>query len=241
MIGRALKAECMKQRRSPVWLAFLLIPVIPAAMGTANYLGNLSILQHAWYSLWTQHSLFTCNFFLPPLIGVYCAYLCRLEHQENNWNAVLSSPVAFAAIYTAKLLMSAAMVILTQVWIGILFTISGKMAGLGGLPPAELYSWIFCGAAGGIVICAVQLFLSLVIRSFAVPVGIALLGGIGGMLALTQNLGTFFPYALTSIGMRANNPGGEMVVGLLPFFASCIVFLIIFVALSIVSGKRRDY
>lgn len=240
VLGRALSAERQKLRRSPVWLAFLIIPAIPAVMGTANYLGNVEILRSAWYSLWTQHSLFTCYFFLPSLIAVYCAYLCRLEHQCGNWNTVLSAPVPFAAVYSAKLILAGAMVALTQLWTGVLFTLCGKLAGLGGMPPAELVSWLICGLAGGIVICSVQLFLSLVIPSFAVPVGVALLGGIGGMLALTKGFGLFFPYALISIGMRANNPGGAMAAGAAPFAASCVLFVAIFAALSLMYVQRRD-
>lgn len=49
-------------RHSPVWLAFLLIPIIPAFMGTFNYLNNFRVLENAWYSLWTQHTIFTCYF-----------------------------------------------------------------------------------------------------------------------------------------------------------------------------------
>ena len=40
MLLRCLKAEVQKCRRSPVWLAFLVLPVFPAILGTGNYLGN---------------------------------------------------------------------------------------------------------------------------------------------------------------------------------------------------------
>ena len=76
MIFKMLKAERMKLKRSPVWIAFIIMPIIPALLGTINYLGNIEILQSEWYSLWTQHTLFTCYFFLPIRIGVYCCYKC---------------------------------------------------------------------------------------------------------------------------------------------------------------------
>lgn len=240
MLIRAIRAEIYKQRRSPVWLAFLLVPVIPAVMGTFNYLGNIELLQNGWYSLWTQHSLFTCYFFLPLLIGIYCSWLCRLEHLNGNWNKILTSPIPFSALYGAKLAFSAAMILLTQCWIGILFLLSGKAAGIGEAVPLALIAWLACGTMGGIVICAVQLFFSLLIRSFAVPVGIALIGGIGGIAALTQNAGIFFPYALTSIGMRASGPQENIVYPFRVFLVSCLVFIILFAAASIVYINRRD-
>ena len=44
MLLKLLKAERMKLKRSPVWLAFLLMTVIPAALGTANYLYQKEVL-----------------------------------------------------------------------------------------------------------------------------------------------------------------------------------------------------
>lgn len=44
MVLRCLRAELMKCRRAPVWLAFLVLPLFPAVLGTFNYLGNLEVL-----------------------------------------------------------------------------------------------------------------------------------------------------------------------------------------------------
>lgn len=95
MLLRCLKAELVKFRRSPVWLAFVLLPVFPAILGTGNYLGNLQVLDDAWYSLWSPHTLFSSMFFLPALLGVFCAWQWRLEHTDHSWNSFLTPPVAF--------------------------------------------------------------------------------------------------------------------------------------------------
>lgn len=211
MLFKIIRAEQMKLKRSPVWLAFFLLPILPAFMGTFNYVQNVGILNDYWYSLWTQHTLFTCYFFLPATIGVYCSYLCRLEHTNHNWNSVMTLPVPIPYIYLSKLFTASVMVLATQVWVGILFIISGKLSHLPGPVPPELFEWLAYGAIGGIVICGVQLCLSLIIRSFAVPVGIAMIGGIGGVAALSKGAGAFYPYSLMSIGMRANSPGGPMI------------------------------
>ena len=82
MFGRCLRAEVRKLHGSMIWLAVAVLPLVSAVLGTFNYLGNLTILQDQWYSLWTQHALFYCFLFAPALTGVYCAYLCRLEHRD---------------------------------------------------------------------------------------------------------------------------------------------------------------
>lgn len=240
MLIRVLKAEMIKMRHSPVWLAFLLIPIIPAFMGTFNYLNNLGVLENAWYSLWTQHTIFACYFFLPVLIGIYASYLFRLEHANHNWNAVMTAPVPITPIFMAKLMMGGLRVVLTQLWIGLLFIISGFLAGLAGPIPPELPVWLLFGALGGMVVCALQLCLSLVIRSFAVPVGIALMGGIAGLALLSQGYGLYFPYALITLGMRANDPAAPMAVSEISFLIACAAFMAGFCLFAITWLKWRD-
>lgn len=240
MFLRTLRAEKIKLRHSPVWLAFLLLPVLPAIMGTFNYLQNIGILQNEWYSLWTQHTLFTCYFFLPALIGVYCAYLCRLEHLNHNWNAVLTAPVPVSCIYLAKLVSVSVMVVLTEAWIGVLFLVSGKLCGLNAAIPPEFPEWLLFGAAGGVVIGALQLCLSLVIRSFAIPVGIALIGGVAGLAALAKGYGVWFPYSLLSLGMRANQPGGPMLCSTEQFALNSLFYLAGCSLFAVVRLKKPD-
>ena len=241
MLFRTFRAEALKLRRNPVWLAFLLLPLVSVFMGTFNYLNNLEILKQAWYDLWTQQTLFLCSFFLPALIGIYCSVLCRLENFGHNWNAVLSAPVRVSSVFFAKLLEAAEMVILTQAWVGVLFFLSGRLAGLNDpLPVGGLLLCLLYGAMGGIVICALQLFLSLLIRSFAVPVGIALIGGIAGLLANAKGLGLYIPYALISVGMNANGSDAFTTYGAGKFSASCILFFLIFSAAGVLWLKKRD-
>lgn len=240
MFLRVLKAEMMKMRHSPVWLAFLLIPIIPAFMGTFNYLNNLGILENEWYSLWTQHTIFSCYFFLPVLIGIYCSYLFRLEHTNHNWNAIMTAPIPINSLFLAKLMMGWLMVALTQIWMGLLFIISGLLVGISAPIPPELPVWLFFGALGGMVVCALQLCLSLVIRSFAVPVGIALMGGIAGLALLSQGYGLYFPYSLITLGMRANDPASPMSVTGIQFLFASVVFTAGFCLFAIIWLKRRD-
>lgn len=240
MFLKVLRAEGLKLKHSPVWIAFFVLPILPAIMGTFNYLQNVSILQDQWYSLWTQHTLFTCYFFLPAIIGVYCSYLSRLEHAHHNWNMVMTAPVPVGQIYFAKLAAAGIMVLLTEVWTGILFLISGKLCGFTASIPGALGEWLFCGFLGGMVICAIQLLLSLMLRSFAVPVGIALIGGIFGLAAFAKGLGLWFPYTLLALGMRANAPGGPIQGGMTQFLLHSAVFFLLFVIASMVLLKKRD-
>ena len=234
-------AEHLKLRHSPMWIAFFLLPLIPAFFGTVNYLGNVTILKDRWYSLWTQHTLFSCYFFLPLVIGVYCAYLWRLEHSGYNWNLMLTAPVHRSMLVLAKLANAAVLTALVIVWTSVLYIAAGLLCGFGAdtIPWKEIVEWIGGGIAGGITICAVQMFLALVIRSLAVSVGMALLGGISGLAMLSKGYPLLNPYALLCLGMEANNSTAQN-TNPLGFGISCLCFFVLFTGLSVGYLRHRD-
>ena len=234
------RAERLKLRHSPMWLAFFFLPLIPAFFGTVNYLGNLELLDDLWYSLWTQHTLFSCYFFLPLVIGIYCAYLWRLEHTGHNWNAMLTAPISRTVFVLVKLLQAIVLTILAIIWTVLLYCLAGCLCGFSitTLPVQEILEWMAGGIAGGMVICAIQMFFSLIIRSFAVTVGIALLGGLSGLAMMAKGYGLLNPYALMCLGMKANNP--NQIVNYPKFSMVCILFFLIFTLLSVLYLTHRD-
>jgi len=80
----------------------------------------------------------------------------------------------------------------------------------------------------------------LLVRSFAVPVGIALLGGVAGLVATAKGWGVYFPYALLSVGMRANTASSELSCGTAPFVFFCLSYSILFVLLSLLYLYQVD-
>lgn len=235
---KTIKAEQLKLKHSPVWLAFFVLPVISAFFGTGNYLMNQKILKSQWYSLWSQHSLFLCFLFMPALIGTFCSYLWRLEHLRTNWNGFLTAPVPLVCLYLGKLFQAVKVVLLGNVWIFFLYFLCGRICGLTAAFPSKAPEWFLCGVLGGTVICCVQLALSMVIRSFAVPIGIGLAGGIGGLLAAARGFGLWYPYSLYSLGMRANNP--QLEIDTETFMISCILYIILFCGLSVAGLRHHE-
>ena len=139
MLFKLIKAERLKLKRLPLWLAFLFMPVIPALLGTLNYMANIEILQSEWFSLWTQHTLFTCYFFLPIMIGIYSSYMIRQEENNRNWNKVLSMPVSRNLVFIAKLVQVFFMILFSEIsgYVWPSFTIRQLMNGM-----AELLRYI---------------------------------------------------------------------------------------------------
>lgn len=239
MLTACVRMEQKKLRHANLWLAFLVIPIIPSVMGAGNYLNNLELLKSEWFSLWTQCSLFYSNFFYAPLIALYCAYIWRVEHLNHNWNQLMTMPVPVRDVFLAKLSLAMGCTVLLQLWVWVLFVVVGKVVGLPGMPPVEILIWLLRGSIGGMGIAALQLLLSMVIRSFAVPIALALLGSIMGMLVSNGGFGLLWPYSLMLMGMNANKEE-NMVDNLAGFLVSAAVFLALFTVISIRYLKKKD-
>lgn len=243
MLWQLYKAERRKLKRSPVWLIFIVVPMVPALLGTMNYLMNIEILQSEWYSLWTQHTLFTSYFFLPILLGFYCSYLMRIEKNNHNLTKLLTLPISRKQLFLAKLLSAGKIILFSQLWIGVLFIISGELVGMSTKPPlGELAVWCLFGTLGALVIEALQLIISLFCSSFALPVGISFAGGLSGLLAMAKGgYGHIYPYSLMAYGMAANNSKQQLTVeGYPQFILVCIFYLIVFTAAGEMIMERKE-
>lgn len=68
----------------------------------------------------------------------------------------------------------------------------------------ELILFGLRGTVGALAVIAAQLLLAMVLRSFAVPIFLAIVGGIVGMLLGSKGYSLFWPYCLMQAGMNAN-------------------------------------
>ncbi|WP_424991776.1 ABC transporter permease [Paenibacillus turpanensis] len=209
MLGACLSAEWMKLRHSYLWLVLLTLPLVSVLIGCANFYMNQAALQKEWYSLWSQVSLFYAQFFLPMLIAICCAYLCRLEHVNQNWNMLMSAPVPVAGLFFAKLIVAGVLLGLVQFIFAILYVIGGLGVGFTVSElPEELPGWLLHGWMASVTLSSLQLALSLRIRSFAAPVGIGLCAAFVGLGFYVAKAGLLYPHSLLTVGMGALSQEG---------------------------------
>ena len=240
MLLRCIKAENLKLKHSIIWSACIFIPIIPAVMRTFNYLNNVGLLTEGWYSLWTQFTLFYSWLFYAPLIALYCSYLWRLEHLNSNWNVLMTAPVPVRDVFLGKLAVIFRVTLFTQVWVFILYVICGKLCGLPGAAPLDTVLWMLRGTLAAAAIGTMQLLLSMVIRSFAVPIGIALAGSILGFLFMNKGWELYWPYSLMMAGMNSNKSEDALGGNLIPFLVSVVLFFAVFAGAAVLWLKKRD-
>lgn len=201
MLRRCISAEWMKLHHSHIWIILMILPIISVLIGCANFYMNQGVLTKEWYSLWSQVGLFYGEFFFPILIAICCAYMWRLEHHNKNWNMIMTAPVSTTSIFLAKLIVVGVLMIFVQLFFFILYFLGGKLAGITSELPGELFGWLLRGCISALTISALQLALSMGIRSFAAPIGIGLCAVFIGLGMYVMHLGLFFPHSLLTTGM----------------------------------------
>lgn len=197
----AIRAELLKLRRSAVWIIVVVLPLFAVVTGTVNYVLNVGELSATWSSYWSQVTLFYGLLYLSIGVAVLASTLWRMEHR-GNWPRLLAAPVSPGSILTAKLAALALLVVVMQA----VLIATGWIAGIvaAGLPPAlpaNVLLVLALSALPAIAVAALQSLLSMLIRSFAAPVMLAVLGcvlGLGLMLAGHDSLALAVPYALVT-------------------------------------------
>ena len=84
------------------------------------------------------------------------------------------------------------------------------------------------------------LLLSMLIRSFAVPVFIGLAGGVVGMLAASKGIGLAFPYALMQVGMNSNKSEDMLAGSYGGFLLASALWLLLFLVIADLLLRKRD-
>ena len=165
----------------------------------------------------------------------------RLEKNNRNLTKLLTLPISRKELFVAKLLSAGKIILFTEVWIGVLFLISGKIAGLTAKPPVgSLVIWCLFGTLGGIAMAALQLIVSLLCDSFALPVGISFAGGISGLMVMSKG-GWMYPYSLMAYGMVSNNNKQQLTAeGYPQFVLICLFYLAVFTAAGAMIMDRRE-
>jgi hypothetical protein len=237
---RSISAEWLKLRHSRIGLVLLVLPIISLLIGCANFYFNQSVLQNGWYSLWTQASLFYGEFFLPILIAICCSYVCRLEHLNRNWNLVLTSPISIASVFYAKLIVVSLLILFAQALFMGLYWLAGTLFSIPEPFPVETIGWVMRGWYASISICALQLGLSLRIRSFATPIGMSLCAVFVGLGMYIAKMGLLFPFSLLTIGMSVLNQDKLSGIQNILFWLLNLVFIIVFASMSIHRLKNKD-
>ncbi|WP_101773964.1 ABC transporter permease [Peptostreptococcus faecalis] len=172
---KQVKIEFIKLKNSKILIPAFLLPFISVIFGSFSYYGNIQLLKNEWISLWSQVYLFYGFFFFPCLSAIYSAYVYNIEHRHNNLKLLLSSPISYNTIILSKTTVVFLLNILTQLYLISLFVLFGMLFNFKMAFPYEILYLILLSTIFSIANISVQNYLSLKIKSFAIPVAIAMI------------------------------------------------------------------
>jgi hypothetical protein len=245
----AVHAEFLKLRRSLSWAVVLLLPAVLAVAGSVMTLIDGRPLDDGWHTLWLRSVVFYGLFPLAVGIAALASLVWRSEHRGGNWNALMGGPVSSLRIVLGKAAAVALPAAAMQLVMLAAVLALGKLAyGLPGMLPAQyfLVSVLIMLAAGPASV--LQSWLSMRIRSFAVPVGIAFMGaGLSAALLLAEvpGISIVSPYALlsrvTQLGTGEFADGGVLTPATaLSVVATSVLVTAVLTALSARALDRSD-
>lgn len=244
-----LAAEVLKLRRSQVWAVVVVLPLVMAAVGVVNTAASGNGLEDGWNTLWLRTAVFFGLFPLALGVAVLASLVWRPEHRGGNWNALMASSTPSVRIVTAKAgavsLLGIAMLAVQLVAVVIL----GKAVfGLPGILPARYVAVGFLTALAVIPLAALQSTLSMLMRSFAAPIAVALVGAGVAVVAMTAELHAAMfvvPYAVVTrasqLSSGAFGDTGSLTTGaVLGVLTASVLPAAIVMALSTRILDRRD-
>ncbi|ANS76281.1 hypothetical protein AWM70_18220 [Paenibacillus yonginensis] len=236
-----LAAERLKMSRSLLWLLVLASPVLAVLIGLLinEEFGN-------WPLLLGGMSMFHSMLFLPVLTGLFSSFICRYEHNQGGWKALLALPVTRNAVYWAKFLIVILLLALSQILLLAGILIVGRVRHLTGDIP---WNMLLQSMLGGWIACfplaALQMFFSLRWSSFAAPLVINVIFTVPNILIVNSaTYGPYYPWAQPFLAMIPKGMQGYTFGAFsLPFENLMITVLgsfVVFAACGLVYFNRKE-
>ncbi|MBE3001985.1 ABC transporter permease [Nocardiopsis sp. HNM0947] len=245
----AVRAEFCKLKRSLSWTVVAVLPLMAVLTGVVNTVVSGPALEQGWHTLWLRTVVFHGLFPLAAGVAVLASLLWRVEHQGGNWNALMGRSTSGFAVAAAKVVVLAVLAAAVQaVLVAGVLVVGKAVFGLPGvLPPRYLLvSAVIVVAC--LPVAALQSALSMLMRSFAAPVVVAVAGSTAGALVVLIGHGPLtaaLPYALltraTQLGTGVFGDDGTVTaagVAVLVAVASALTVVVIAGTASLL--ERRD-
>lgn len=236
------RAELVKLKRSPVWAIAPILPLMAVITGTLNTSANLETLDSGWLSLTSQITLFYGLLFYSIGVALLTATVWRAEHRGANWNLLLTTTRRPVSLVLAKVAVTLVPVALMQiVLVGGTLIAGVFVIGMDGRIP---WGFVVSGLLAvpiALPLIALQSLLSMLMRSFAAPVALCLLGSVFSIATVLSEvlrpLGYAIPQALNThaLNLGSNAIAGSSNLnfdGVLPLIAAMLILTSLFVWLS---------
>lgn len=192
-----MRAEWYKLRKSKILPIILTGPLIGIFIGLTSNLGGDEGNLNEWYMPLLSMNIAYGLLFLPLITGVLASTICRYEHQAGGWKQLLALPVTRGNVFISKYIILMVLVFLIQLfYLGSIYSV-GVIKGFTDPFPLEIvWKSILGGWVATLPLVALQLWLSILFKSFAAPFAVNVIFTLPSILAVnSERFGPFYPWA----------------------------------------------
>lgn len=191
-----LQSEWYKLWKSKTIPIILAGPLAGFLIGMTASKNPGGIEVNEWHITLLYMNLTYALLFLPLITGVLAGLVCRYEHQAGGWKQLLALPVTRGKVFIAKYLLIMLLVLVMQLlYLGAVFSI-GMLQDFSDPFPIEI---VWKSALGGWVatfpLVALQLWMSVMWKSFAAPFAVNVVFTLPAILAVnSKRFGPYYPW-----------------------------------------------
>jgi len=194
-----LSAEWFKLRKSKMVPIIFAGPIIGLFIGlTSNLESNTQDLDvNPWYISLFSMNLTYALLFLPLIAGVLASLICRYEHQSGGWKQLLALPVTRGKVFIAKyVLIMILMMAMQLLYLCSIFAVGMIKGYTDPLPMEIVWKSIIGGWVATLPLVALQLWMSIMFKSFAAPFAVNVIFTLPSILAInSKTIGPYYPWA----------------------------------------------
>ncbi|SER34119.1 hypothetical protein SAMN04487944_10393 [Gracilibacillus ureilyticus] len=192
-----MSSEWYKLSKSRILWILLVGPMVGLFIGlTANF-DNLGGGPNEWYVKLLSMNLTYALLFLPLITGVLASVVCRYEHQEGGWKQLLAMPLTRGKVFISKYILLIALVMVMQLlYLGSIYLV-GVIDGIPEPFPLNIvWKSIFGGWVATLPLVALQLWMSILFKSFAAPFAVNVIFTLPTILVVnSERFGPYYPWA----------------------------------------------
>lgn len=192
-----LQSEWYKLRKSKIIGILLAGPIVGLLIGLIQNVDMLPKELNQWHGTMMMINLTYALLFLPLITGVLAGTICRYEHQAGGWKQLLALPVTRGNVFLSKYLLLIFLVLVIQVlYLGAILGV-GFIKGFTDQFPTEIiWKSIIGGWVATFPLIALQLWVSMMFKSFAASFSVNVIFTLPTILAInSETFGPYYPWA----------------------------------------------
>lgn len=190
-----LQSEWYKLRKSKMIPLILTGPMIGLIIGlSVGFEDDFDV--NKWYIALLSMNLTYALLFLPLISGIFASLICRYEHQAGGWKQLLALPVTRGRVFVAKYVLIMLLVLAMQLLYLISIYAVGMIKGYADPFPMEIvWKSIFGGWVATFPLVALQLWMSVMFKSFAAPFAVNVIFTLPAIIvANSEQFGPYYPW-----------------------------------------------